>query len=126
MASRTRRKPPHSRQDAAPLRSRGGEQKRLTEHLTVGWMLSMLTTLLCQVGALAVWLLSGDSEPLRAFAGYLFFAALILGLVSLLLGLAVLKLRTIRPPLGITIFAFAIAALPTLLVAAAATLGFRP
>ena len=127
MAIREQRKRHRPRRGGrAEKRPRTSDEPRLTENLTVGWMLSMLTALLCEAGALVAWLLAGNNEMLRVFAGYLFFAAMIVGLLSLALGIAVLKLRKVRPPLGITVFSFSVAALPLVLIVAAALFNVRP
>ena len=59
-----------------------------------------------------------DSPLLGAFAELLYLCAGLCGCISLLLFPLVWKLRRVKPPLGITIFAVVAAALPVILLMA--------
>lgn len=68
---------------------------------TVGWLLSALAAALCQLGGVVAWLCRGDSAALKYLAGYLLLAAIVSGVLSLLLLGIALRLRSVRPPPGI-------------------------
>ena len=89
---------------------------RTVEVLTVGWMLTVVTTLVCEVGfVLARWLAGGDG-PLFVLSNVLLFAAFVIGLVALFVTPVVLRSRRVPPPSGVTVFAIAVSAAPILLV----------
>lgn len=74
-----------------------------------------MTTLACQVVALAIWAVfqgQADSERPLLFARYLHFSAVVMGLASLGLMAAVLKARSQPPPRSILIFAVVVSAAP--------------
>ena len=99
-------------------------ESRAAEALTVGWMLSVMTTLACELGVVAAkivhaaWL---QMERLAVLGELLLFAAVVSGLVSLLLAAMVFRVRQVSPPRGVTTFALIVAAAP--LVALAFRLG---
>jgi len=79
--------------------------------LTVGWMLSVLTTLICELGTLAsYWYAAAHPEAARVnvLCGLLLFTAAIVGLFSLCLLPVVVKTRREAPPLPIMLFAVAV------------------
>lgn len=93
-----------------------GTESQSIEILTVGWMLSVLTTFVCEVGFAAArgYLLAIDSGAawIQLLAVVLFFASLVVGLASLGLGLAVVKNRQTPPPRGIVVFSLVVGAAP--------------
>jgi membrane protein YdbS with pleckstrin-like domain len=109
-------RPPKRRpQRELPVESRGAE------FLTVIWLLSALTALVCQVcAALTGWYV--HTHPLAtgvaALAAVLMFAALVIGTLSLGMLVAVWKLREVKPPAGLAFFAATVSALPWLVLAA--------
>ncbi len=96
-------------------------ETQAADALTIGWMLAVLTTLICQIGALAMrWIAIGNPKlaGLNNFSGTLFFAAMVIGVVSLLLIPVLHKIRIVSPPSTIVVFAVVVAIAPwiTLLV----------
>ena len=89
---------------------------RSVEALTIGWMLCVMTTLVCELGLAAarIYLLTVDSDArwIAALAAMLLFAAALIGLISLLLAWAVVKMRREPPPRGILVFAVVVGAAP--------------
>lgn len=95
---------------AAPSES----ESRSAEAATIGWLLCVFTTLACVCGALvARWI---GLARLPILAGLLLFAALVIGVISLGLGLIVYRVRNVPPPLGVYVFAVAVAALPIIVI----------
>jgi membrane protein YdbS with pleckstrin-like domain len=93
------------------------DDPRTAEVLTVGWMLTVSTTLACEVGfVLARWLAGGE-RPLMLLSYLLLFAAVVIGLIALFITPVVLRSRRVPPPAGVTVFALVVAAAPLLLVA---------
>lgn len=102
-----------------PLRADGPGEDRVTEFLTVAWMLSVFTTLVCELSAVAAtWYLRSNPEAvsITALASTLIFAALVIGLLSLVLMAIVWKMRRVRPPSGISVFSLVVGAAPGLLL----------
>jgi membrane protein YdbS with pleckstrin-like domain len=99
------------RQPPSPVNSRP------TEVLTVAWMLSVTTTLVCSSMAATVWLFVHE-KPSNEFGmllvRYLHFSSVITALISLALLVAVMKMRREAPPHSIVAAALIIAALPIL------------
>src|SRR5262245_61404594 len=92
-----------------PTRPAPPPESRLADVATVGWMLAVMTTLVCQLAALVVWAgFQGRPEAERAllFGRVLHFSAVVAGVVSLM-GLAVV-LKTRRGPVPMTILVVAI------------------
>jgi hypothetical protein len=85
--------------------------------VTVGWMLSVTTTLVCAGIAAIVWLFV-HGRPNNEFAmllvRYLHFSAVVTAVVSLALLAAVLKMRREAPPSIIVAVAVIVASLPIL------------
>jgi hypothetical protein len=101
MPSRRRKKP-------APARP---PESRAVEFLTVGWLLTVLTTLGCELGAAAaaacrVW--QPDAVGLALLVRFLVFAALVIGLIGLGLTAAVIRMRRTPPPRAVSVAAIAI------------------
>ncbi len=90
------------------------------EILTVAWMLAVFTTLACELGFAATrgYLLATDGPPgrLGALVGMLLFAALVVGLVAIGLGMVVIRQRRPAPPQGIVVFSMVVGALPIVAV----------
>lgn len=85
--------------------------------LTVGWTLSVLTTVACSATSLLVWLVAKDragDDAALTFARLMHFSSVVTGLVSLLLLPIVLKVRREPPPLGFVLFAMVAAVMPIL------------
>ncbi|HVU89364.1 MAG TPA: hypothetical protein VHD36_18700 [Pirellulales bacterium] len=86
------------------------------EFVTVAWMLSVMTALVCELGFVAarafLLLVNGEVPAIRALAAMLFFAALVVGLVSLGLMVIVMRMRRDPPPRGIVAFAAVVGVLP--------------
>jgi hypothetical protein len=86
------------------------------EFVTVAWMLSVMTTLVCELGFVAarafLLLVNSEADPIRALAAMLFFAALVVGLISLGLMVIVMRMRRDPPPRGIVAFAAVVGTLP--------------
>jgi hypothetical protein len=83
--------------------------------LTIGWMLSVLTTLVCEAGVLAAYWYAAkhpDAPKATAFFVLLLFAAAAIGLFSLCLLPIVVKLRGEIPPLPIVIFSVVVGLAP--------------
>ncbi len=106
-----RRKNSHAKE----VRAFGGAESRAADFLTIGWLLTTFTTLVCELGgASALWLARRDPQAsgIAALAIVLVFAALVTGLLSLLLLAAAWKLRSTKPPQGITVFAVFVSLAP--------------
>ncbi len=85
------------------------------EYATVGWALTTLSTLLCEVGVVAVALWLGyQGRQLRAEAllGILLLAALVMGLAGQVLLCGMCALRHTRPTLGILVSSGVVCAAP--------------
>jgi hypothetical protein len=83
--------------------------------VTVGWMLAVMTTLVCELGVLAAyWYAAAHPEAAKAdvLCGLLLVAAIVVGLVSLCLLPLVVKLRRQMPPLPVVIFAIVVSLSP--------------
>ena len=91
-----------------PAESRG------VEAVTVFWMMSIMTTVVCGGVAALVSLAVGDrpgAEYPRLFARLLHFSAIVSAAVSLVLLGVVLKVRSEPPPPAVTWFAVVVALL---------------
>jgi len=97
------------------VESSSGERPTV-EFLTIGWMLAVVTALVCELGLVAArsYLLVVDGEAARmtSLAAILLFASLVVGLVVLGLGYAVVRSRRVPPPRGIVVFASVVGAAP--------------
>ena len=103
------------------VRDTRSAETRAADYLTVGWLVSALTTLLCEIiSVAAAWLASGSGADQRVelFSGFLLFASLATGLVTLLLTPLVCLSRKAPPPRGITVFAVVVAVIPLLILLA--------
>lgn len=126
----------------AMANNRNRRKKRLAEHVpqlpnespaaeavTIGWMLSMLTTLGCEVLAIVtrLVLVGMDAAPpaVRALFAILQFAALAMGLISLGLAVAAHKLRNTKPPIPVTVFAVIVGLIPAVALTVEAIIASR-
>lgn len=98
-------------------KSRAAAEPRTIEVLTIGWMLMVVTTLACEVGFVAVRSLAGGDTVLSTLSELLLFAALVIGLVALLVTPVVLRSRRLPPPSGVTVFAVVVAGAPIAMIA---------
>lgn len=99
-------------------KSRVISEPRTVEVLTVGWMLTVVTTLACEIGFVVSRAMAGVSEgPLMILSQLLLFAALVIGTIALLMTPVVVRSRRLPPPAGVTVFAVTVAAAPLALVA---------
>jgi hypothetical protein len=90
-------------------------ESQAADTMTVGWMLAILTTLLCQVAALVMrWIAVANPQlaGLGSFSAILFFAALIIGLATLALIPVLYKIRILAPPTPIVAFAAVVGLAP--------------
>jgi membrane protein YdbS with pleckstrin-like domain len=97
-------------------KSHAVSEPRTVEVLTVGWMLTVVTTLACEVGYVVARWLATDEGTLMALSRLLLFAAFVIGLIALFITPVVLRSRRVAPPNGVTFFAVAVAAAPLLMV----------
>jgi hypothetical protein len=81
-----------------------------SEALTIAWLLAVFTTLACEVGAVLALLFGGPS--LEVLGGLLLFAALVIGLASIGVGMVAKRYRLVPAPQGIAIFAMTVGLLP--------------
>jgi hypothetical protein len=91
------------------------------EALTIGWMVAVMTAVVCELGVIAAKLASGHWPEIKQIgvAGeLLMFAAGAVGLVVLVLIPLVYKARVAPPPRPVTVFAAIIGAGPWLVIVA--------
>ncbi len=89
-------------------------ESRGAEAITVIWMMSVMTTVLCGLVAAAVLLAAADqpgADRPRLFGRLLHFSAFVSATVSLVLLAVVLKFRAQPPPPAVTWFAVIVALL---------------
>jgi hypothetical protein len=113
VAMRNKRKPKQARPAVA-------SEARVADAMTVGWMLTAITALVCQAGLVAVRAVEHyqpEAAALGVLGELLLFAALVFGVISLVLAPIVLRLRRTPVPPGITIFAVAVGFTPLAIVA---------
>ena len=103
--------------------SQGPAEAPTAEFLTIAWLLTVMTTLGCEVGYFVVTMISNwrvDAKWLELLAGVLMFAALVTGLMSVGMLFAVRRMRKIPPPTPIVIFSVIVGVTPILLAIARA------
>jgi hypothetical protein len=111
----SKRKTKGRRTDALKDSPSGGAIGSSADALTVGWMLTVITVVACEVGWLAtlgVGLAWPDSSAPKALGAVLLLAALLSWLIAMALLPVVLKLREEPPPAPIVWFAVGLGALP--------------
>ncbi len=94
-----------------------------TEVLTIGWLLTVMTTLVCEVAYFIAMLIlrrQADLQWLALLAGVLMFAALVVGLTSVGLLVLVHRLRKSQPPTPIVACSLFIGLTPVLVAIARA------
>jgi hypothetical protein len=94
-------------------------ETRVADAMTVGWMLTVMTALVCQAGLIGVRAFEHyqpDIDALPVLGELLLLAALVFGVTSLVLAPIVLRLRRTPVPPGITIFAVAVGLTPLAVV----------
>ena len=94
-------------------------ETRTSEAATIAWSLTVITVLGCDLGAIAASFLAG-ANPESVLIALLFesltFAAVVIGVISLMLLPVVLKVRRQPPPRAFTAFAVLVAAAPIVAV----------
>ncbi|MAT72247.1 MAG: hypothetical protein CMJ58_22300 [Planctomycetaceae bacterium] len=98
-------------------------EPRLVEAVTVGWTVSVSTVVLCELGAVLAHLLAlanPGAPKVVVLRDLLIFAAAAIGVLSLVLLPIVYRVRTIKPPVGFTVFAATAAVAPIVTLVARA------
>jgi hypothetical protein len=113
-AKEAARSGPHPRGRVRVADARG--EGRTAEFLTVAWMLAVFTTLALEIGGVSVSALSQQHQQLRLLALYLFFAAVVIGPLSLVLGYFANRLRKAKAPRGLVFFSTVVGAAPLVLL----------
>ena len=92
---------------------------RQVEPVTVGWMLAVMTTFVCELISVGLhWFIASfnpEAGGLKAFANLMLFAAFVIGVISLLMLPVVLKTRREPPPVGVLAFSVIVGIVPLLL-----------
>ncbi len=117
---RTKKKKKKADRRAAATRP---AETRTSEAATIAWTLTVITVLGCDIGAIAASFYTGarpDSVLIAALFESLMFAAVAIGIISLMLLPVVLKVRRQPPPRAFTVFAVLVAAAPIVAVVARA------
>ena len=94
--------------DRSSVVKRETGEPRSVDGLTVAWMMTVMTTVVCGVVGGAIVLATRENpaaERARMFGALLHFSAFVAAVVSLVLLAAVLKFRKQPPPAAITWFA---------------------
>lgn len=105
----------HRRQKKSHRKEAG--EHRAVEILTVGWMLTVITALVCEVGFLASSLAVsqfGASNSVSVLGGLLLFAAVVIGFISLIIAPVVLKSRKTPTPRAVIVVGVCAGLLPIL------------
>ena len=96
-------------------------ETKASETVTIGWSLTVVTTLVCDLGTIAARLyfrLQPEAVRVGALSELLLFAAVTIGIISLGLLAVVIKVRRESPPRGFVVFAILIAAAPLVAIVA--------
>ena len=110
-----RQKQARRRQGARQSTRAGRGKNRATEFLTVAWMLCVSTTVVCELaaaGGMAYVRARPEALRIAALSSVLLFAALVVGMFSLVLMAMVWRLRSQKLPIGVSVFAFVVGVLP--------------
>jgi uncharacterized membrane protein len=93
---------------------------RSVEFLTVGWMLMVVTTLVCEIGAAACHLyvvqINRQATTVEVLSRLLLFGSFVVGCLSLVVCSVVVKSRREVPPRSILIFAIVVGVAPLVTV----------
>ncbi len=95
-------------------------EPRAVEALTVAWCLSVITVFLCDLGSACAWFylrVDPGAERMQVLAGLLLFAAVVTGVVALVLIPVVCRLRSEPPPRGFLVFAVLVSVAPLIALA---------
>lgn len=95
--------------------ARMSSESPLADFLTVGWMLAVMTTLLCELGAVIATVALQrlpDSRPLQSLVDVLLFAALVVGLAAVAFLPILRQLRKTGPPKPIAWLALTVGLAP--------------
>jgi len=98
-------------------------ETKAADAITVGWMLTVVSALLCELGAACSgWYvaLHSQSQRMALLHGLLLFSAEVVGLASLLMIPVVYRVRRVPPPPSVTIGSVVIGAAPIIAAAIAA------
>ncbi|MBI1901579.1 MAG: hypothetical protein HYS13_10780 [Planctomycetia bacterium] len=106
----------NKRGGSKPRSATVADERRTAEILTIAWMLAVFTALALEIGCISVSALSQQHEPLKLLARYLFFAAVVIGPLSLVLGYFANRLRKLKAPRGLVFFCTVVGAAPLVLV----------
>ena len=90
-------------------------ETKAADAVTVAWMLAVTCALMCEVttSALRAYLVFAPDRPkIAMLAELLLFAALVSGIVSLLIVPVVLKVRRVVPPRPVTIVSLVVGVAP--------------
>ena len=99
-------------------KARIASDPRSVEILTVGWMLTVVTTLACELGfVISRWLADSSDSPLMILSDLLLFAAFVIGMIGLLIMSIVLRARRLPPPSVVVVFASVISGAPLAMAA---------
>ncbi len=113
---KSRRSPSNSKRRANRPTDEDGES-RAVETVTVIWVLTILNTFACELGALAVGSYArahADAAAAKLLSELLLLAAVIVGVISLGLLPVILKIRRNGPPPAVTVFAIVVGLAPIL------------
>jgi uncharacterized membrane-anchored protein len=91
-------------------------EKPPVDALTVGWMMTMITTLICLIAAAAarafVRYVNAEAVLVGALSGLLLFSAAVIGLILLVMTPIVVKRKNSDPPTGLVFFAYLVGIAP--------------
>lgn len=119
MAKTGKKRRQAKRREEESVRAFGSGESRAADFMTVGWLLTCFTTLICELGGVvATWYANGHPEArgIVTLAGVLMFAAGLTGLFSLVLLATAWKLRTVKPPRGIVVFSLVVGLAPPVIL----------
>jgi hypothetical protein len=103
----------HKKSTVAPA---GPAESRAAEAVTVGWLLAVMTAGVCEIASAAALGLRSFGPGLELAAGYLFFVALVVGAISLLLAVVAYASRRVPPPPGLLVVGMVIGGAPLLVL----------
>lgn len=95
-----------------PVRPKGPP----VDGLTVGWMLTLITTIFCLFVAISarafVRYIQPQAAMIGVLSGLMLFAAAIISLILLVLTPIIVRRKISNPPQGLVVFAYAVGAAP--------------